>query len=85
MDSWETRPSLPLGLIDRMRHLDDSQSPAARRAEATTAAERTVAQVMEALAGNEEALGTLRMGLDSARRFAGYREPRQEQLHQGDQ
>jgi pyruvate,water dikinase len=73
-DSWETRPELPLALIDRMRHLDDSQSPAARRAEATLAAERQVAAVMDALAGNDEALGTLRMGLDSARRFAGWRE-----------
>lgn len=73
-DSWETRPELPLALIDRMRHLDDSQSPAARRAEATTSAERKVAQVMDALAGSDEALGTLRMGLDSARRFAGWRE-----------
>ena len=73
-DSWETRPELPLALIDRMRHLDDSQSPAARRAEATLAAERAVAGVVDSLAGNDEALGTLRMGLDSARRFAGWRE-----------
>lgn len=73
-DSWETRPELPLALIDRMRHLDDSQSPAARRSEATISAERMVAKVMDALAGNDEALGTLRMGLDSARRFAGWRE-----------
>ena len=73
-DSWETRPELPLALIDRMRHLDDSQSPAARRSEATIAAERTVAHVLDALDGNDEAIGTLRMGLDSARRFAGWRE-----------
>ena len=73
-DSWETRPELPLALIDRMRHLDDSQSPAARRSEATLAAERVVAGVVDALEGNDEALGTLRMGLDSARRFAGWRE-----------
>ncbi len=73
-DSWETRPELPLALIDRMRHLEDAQSPAARRAEATIAAERAVARVLEALDGNDEAQGTLRMGLDSARRFAGWRE-----------
>lgn len=73
-DSWETRPELPLALIDRMRHLPDDQSPSARRSAGLLAAEAAVARVMEALAGNEEALATLRMGLDSARRFAGYRE-----------
>jgi phosphohistidine swiveling domain-containing protein len=73
-DSWETRPELPLALVDRMRHLDDAQSPAARRSEASLAAERAVASVLEAVAGNEEAQATLRMGLDSARRFAGWRE-----------
>ncbi len=73
-DSWETRPELPLALIDRMRHLDDAQSPAARRAEATLAAEAAVAAVLARLDGSEEAQGALRMGLDSARRFAGWRE-----------
>ena len=73
-DSWETRPELPLALIDRMRHLEDAQSPAARRGEATISAERVVGRVMDGLNGNEEAVATLRMGLDSARRFAGWRE-----------
>jgi len=73
-DSWETRPALPLALIDRMRHLDDDQSPAARRAEAMLAAERAVARVSEAIAGSEEATATLTLALDSARRFAGWRE-----------
>lgn len=73
-DSWETRPELPLALIDRMRHLDDAQSPAARRAEATLAAEATVAAVLARLADSDEAQATLRLGLDSARRFAGWRE-----------
>ncbi len=73
-DSWETRPELPLALIDRMRQLDDSQSPTARRTEAVAKAELAVARVLESLAASEEAQATLRMGLDSARRFAGYRE-----------
>jgi pyruvate,water dikinase len=73
-DSWETRPELPLALIDRMRHLPDANSPAGRRAEATVAAERAVARALDMLAGSEEAQATLRMGLDSARRFAGWRE-----------
>jgi pyruvate,water dikinase len=57
-----------------MRHLDDAHSPAARRAEATVSAERAVARVLDVLADNPEAQATLRMGLDSARRFAGWRE-----------
>lgn len=73
-DSWETRPALPLALIDRMRHLDDSHSPAARRTKATEAAERAFASVMNHLADNEEAQATLRTATDSARRFAGWRE-----------
>jgi rifampicin phosphotransferase len=73
-DSWETRPELPLGLVDRMRQLADDQSPSARRSEASAAAEALVASIIDGLAGNDEAIGTLRMGLNSARRFAGWRE-----------
>ncbi len=73
-DSWETRPALPLALIDRMRHLDDSHSPALRRTKATEAAERAFASVMNHLADNEEAQVTLRVATDSARRFAAWRE-----------
>ena len=73
-DSWETRPALPLALIDRMRHLDDTHSPAFRRTKATEAAERAFASVMNELADNEEAQATLRIATDSARRFAAWRE-----------
>ena len=31
MDSWETRPELPLALIGRLRHMEDDASPALRR------------------------------------------------------
>jgi pyruvate,water dikinase len=73
-DSWETKPELPLALIDRMRFLDDDQSPVARRTIGMQSAEEAVARVTAALAGSEEALATLGMALASARRFAGYRE-----------
>lgn len=71
-DSWETRPEFVLGLIDRLRHLGDEESPATRlgaqeRAEAT-------AQALEILKGNEEALQTFELAVASARRFAGWRE-----------
>lgn len=73
-DSWETKPELPLALIDRMRLLDDDQSPMARRERGMRAAEEAVARVAEALSASEEALGTMHLALASARRFAGYRE-----------
>ena len=73
-DSWETKPELALSLLDRMRQLEDSASPAARRAESAERSERAYVQVAESLAGADEALATLRMGVDSARRFAGWRE-----------
>ena len=73
-DSWETKPELPLALVDRMRFLDDDQSPVARRSQGMLAAEEAVARVAAALAGSEEALATMSLALASARRFAGYRE-----------
>ncbi len=73
-DSWETRPELALSLLDRMRQLDDSASPALRRAESVERAERAFEAVHASLAGNDEAQATLRMAVDSARRVASWRE-----------
>jgi phosphohistidine swiveling domain-containing protein len=73
-DSWETRPELALALLDRMRQLDDSASPAIRRAESAERAERAYAIVNARLDGNAEAQATLRMAVDSARRVASWRE-----------
>lgn len=73
-DSWETRSELALALLDRMRQLDDSASPAIRRAESAERAERAYAIVNARLEGNAEAQATLRMAVDSARRVASWRE-----------
>ena len=73
-DSWETRPELPLALIDRMRHLEDCSRRPPVGPRRPSPRSRWWPRVMDSLAGNEEALATLRMGLDSARRFAGWRE-----------
>jgi pyruvate,water dikinase len=73
-DSWETRPELALALLDRMRQLEDSASPAVRRAESAERAERAFETVNASLAGNDEAQATLRMAVDSARRLASWRE-----------
>ena len=73
-ESWETRPELVLALIDRLRLLDDGASPAARRAAQQQLADDALVRAEAALAGNDEALGTLRMALAAARRMSGWRE-----------
>jgi len=73
-DSWETRPELALALLDRMRQLDDSASPAIRRSESAERAEQAYVVVNARLDGNAEAQATLRMAVDSARRVASWRE-----------
>ena len=71
-DSWESKPSLPLALIDRMRHLEDSDSPHAKQALHASATDKAMA---EATAGMDEATeAAFRGAIGSARRFAGWRE-----------
>jgi phosphohistidine swiveling domain-containing protein len=72
--AWESRPELVFALIDAMRAMPDSDNPEDRRAAQMANAETAVARVRERLAGNDEAIGTLELGLSSARRFAGWRE-----------
>jgi pyruvate,water dikinase len=73
-DVWETKPTLPLGMIERMRLLNDDQSPSARAAEQQKLADAALAEAKAFLAGNEEGLATLSMAVASMHRFAGYRE-----------
>lgn len=73
-DVWETKPTLPLGMIERMRLLDDDQSPSARRDEQQKLADAALAEAQAFLAGNEEGLATLGMAVASMHRFAGWRE-----------
>ena len=74
MPSWETKPSLPLSLIGRLRHLDDDQSPTLRRDSHELDAAQALQQALQILDGNEEAIATLHMGISSARRFGAWRE-----------
>jgi pyruvate,water dikinase len=73
-ESWETRPELPLGLLDRLRHLPDEASPRARAAarEAGTAA--ALQQALAIVGNNAEVVGSLQTAIASARRFATWRE-----------
>ncbi len=73
-DAWETRPELALALIDRLRLLDEDSAPGVRRQQQVAVAEAAEATARATLAGNDEALAMLGMGLASARRFAAWRE-----------
>ncbi len=71
-ESWESKPELALGLIDRLRQLDDSESPSAKQAAHAAA---TDAAMAEATAGMDAATeAAFRGAIGSARRFAGWRE-----------
>ncbi len=73
-DSWETRPELALGLVDRLRLLGDEAAPASREGdqEADTAAALGEAQAL--LGDDETAQATLTAAVASARRFGAWRE-----------
>ena len=71
-ESWESKPSLALALVDKMRLLDDSQSPAAKQ---VAHAAETDKAMLEATEGMDEATeAAFRGAIGSARRFAGWRE-----------
>jgi pyruvate,water dikinase len=71
-ESWESKPSLALGLIDRMRQLDDADSPSSKQAAHAAATDKAM---MEATAGMDPATeAAFRGAIGSARRFAGWRE-----------
>jgi phosphohistidine swiveling domain-containing protein len=71
-DSWESKPELALGLIDRLRHLGDADSPMSRQNAQAAATESAMAQ---ALAGMDEATaGVFRGAIASGRRFGAWRE-----------
>jgi len=71
-ESWESKPSLALGLVDRMRQLDDADSPSSKQAAHAAATDKAM---MEATAGMDAATeAAFRGAIGSARRFAGWRE-----------
>jgi pyruvate,water dikinase len=71
-DSWESRPQLVFALLDRLRHLDDSQSPSARQ---NAQAAEMEAAMAEAVAGMDvETEAAFRNAIAAGRRFSGWRE-----------
>ena len=71
-ESWESKPSLALALIDKMRLLEDSQSPSAKQAAHAAETDKAMAEATEGMDAATEAM--FRGAIGSARRFAGWRE-----------
>ncbi|MGB3771924.1 MAG: PEP-utilizing enzyme [Rhodococcus sp. (in: high G+C Gram-positive bacteria)] len=72
--SWETRPELVLGLIDRLRLQDDSAAPDERLSDRASAGVDALARAQEIVGDDAEGQATLVAALASARRFAAWRE-----------
>ncbi len=71
-ESWESKPSLALALVDKMRLLDDAQSPSAKQAAHAAETDKAMAEATEGMDAATEAM--FRGAIGSARRFAGWRE-----------
>lgn len=71
-DSWETKPSLALALIERLRHLDEEASPRNKPESQEADRSAAMAQALEGL--DEQNAGLLQAAVSSARRFGAWRE-----------
>ncbi len=72
--SWEVDPSPVLVAVNAMRGASDDLSPAARHERAVADRAAAEAEAREAFAGNDEALGTLELGMRLASIFVAARE-----------
>lgn len=73
-DSWETRPELALGLVDRLRQLGDEAAPAGKQQDQESDRAAALQRAVELLGGDESAVATLHLAVASARRFGAWRE-----------
>jgi len=72
--SWTTKPSMPLGMLERMRFQDDSKSPVEAHARGVAERERLTPEILALVEGDPEAHGGLQAGIASAAVFYGMRE-----------
>lgn len=72
--SWETKPELALGMINRLRHQDDAHSPHLVAARSHAERERILAELTAALGDDAETIATLNAGVHSAAVFFALRE-----------
>ncbi len=73
-DSWTTAPSLPLGMLERLRFQDDDKSPHEAYQRNAAERERLGAELLELVADDAETAGTLQAAMSSATLFFGLRE-----------
>jgi len=73
-DSWETRPELPLALVDRLRHLDDGASPAIRQQRQSVETEAATAEALAKIGDDAGTVSAFSAALASSGRFAAWRE-----------
>jgi rifampicin phosphotransferase len=71
---WETKPDLPLALVDRMRGSHDSDDPSSRSHALVADREALAAGISTALADQPETLGQFQAGLRSAHVYLQARE-----------
>jgi pyruvate,water dikinase len=72
--SWTTRPSMPLGMLERMRFQDDGKSPLEAQARGAAERQALTVELLGLLDGDPEAHGTLAAGISSAAFFSSMRE-----------
>jgi pyruvate,water dikinase len=72
--SWTTKPSLALGMLDRLRHQSDDRSPYDAQTKAAAEREALSAELLAIVEGDAEAHGGLSAGIHSASVFFKARE-----------
>ena len=72
--SWTTKPSMPLGMLERLRHQDNSKSPLDARARGAATREALTVELLALVEGDPDAHATLRAGIASSALFAQLRE-----------
>jgi len=72
--SWTTKPSLALGMLDRLRHQSDDRSPHDAQTKAAAEREALSAELLAMVEGDPEAHGGLAAGIHSASVFFKARE-----------
>ncbi|MDT0201665.1 PEP-utilizing enzyme [Nocardioides sp. AE5] len=64
--TWSLVPEIPLGTIDRMRHVDDDQAPEVKNAARAAEREAAAAGIREAIAADPEASGQFEAVMNGA-------------------
>jgi pyruvate,water dikinase len=70
--SWESQPQLVFALLERLRQMDDSQSPAARQIAQAAEIEAAMAEAVAGMDADTEA--AFRNAIAAGRRFSSWRE-----------